>query len=125
MYRISDILVESMRNRGPHRENVENILAICLPILTMQHIRESSSANQCMRISAWNEWHPYKANSLLYKGINCRHCGCMFIPTAKGQSAYWFQIAQIRMKNKNTNDTLISVMPKLDTPCTLVKVLMR
>ena len=24
-----------MRNRDPHRENVENILAICLPILTM------------------------------------------------------------------------------------------
>ncbi len=45
-----------MRNRDPHRENVENILAICLPILTMQHIRESSSASHAMRISAWNEW---------------------------------------------------------------------
>ena len=30
-----------MRNRDPHRENVGNILAICLPILTMQHIKES------------------------------------------------------------------------------------
>ncbi len=29
-----------MRNRDPHRENVENILEICLPIVTMQHIRE-------------------------------------------------------------------------------------
>ena len=44
-----------MRNRDPHRENVENILAICLPILTMQHIREYSSASHAMRISAWNE----------------------------------------------------------------------
>ena len=43
-----------MRNRDPHRENVENILAICLPILTMQHIRESPSVSHAMRISAWN-----------------------------------------------------------------------
>ena len=27
-----------MRNREPHRENIENTLAICLPIMTMQHI---------------------------------------------------------------------------------------
>ncbi len=33
-----------MRNRDPHKGNVKNILAICLPILTMQHIRESPSA---------------------------------------------------------------------------------
>ncbi len=49
-----------MRNRDPHRENVENILAICLPIMTMQHIRESPSASHAMRKSAWNamqeEW---------------------------------------------------------------------
>ena len=44
-----------MRNRGPHRQNVENILAICLPIVTMQHIRESSSASHAMRKSAWND----------------------------------------------------------------------
>ena len=25
----------NMRNRDPHRENLENILAICLPIMTM------------------------------------------------------------------------------------------
>ncbi len=44
----------NMRNRDPHRENVENILAICLPIMTMQHIRESLSASHAMRKSAWN-----------------------------------------------------------------------
>ncbi len=44
-----------MRNRDPHRENVENILAICLPIVAMQHIRESPSAGHGMRISAWND----------------------------------------------------------------------
>ena len=44
----------SMRNRDPHRENVENILAICLPIVTMQYIRESPSASHAMRKSAWN-----------------------------------------------------------------------
>ncbi len=43
-----------MRNRDPHRENVENILGICLPIVTMQHIRESPSASHAMRKSAWN-----------------------------------------------------------------------
>ncbi len=43
-----------MRNRDHHRENVENILAICLPIVTMQHIRESSSANHAMVESEWN-----------------------------------------------------------------------
>ena len=46
---------ELMRKRDPHRENVENIWAICLPILTMQHIRESPSASHAMRKSAWNE----------------------------------------------------------------------
>ncbi len=44
-----------MRNRDPHRENVENILAICLPIMTMQHISESPSASHAMRKSVWNE----------------------------------------------------------------------
>ncbi len=29
-----------MRNRDPPRENVENIFAICLPAMTMQHISE-------------------------------------------------------------------------------------
>ena len=43
-----------MRNTDPHRENVENILAICLPILTMQHIRESPSASHAMRMNGWN-----------------------------------------------------------------------
>ncbi len=43
-----------MRNRDPHRENVENIVAICLPSLTMQHIRESPSVSHAMRKSAWN-----------------------------------------------------------------------
>ncbi len=45
----------AMRNRDPHRENVENILAICLPIVTMQHIRESPSPSHGMRKSAWND----------------------------------------------------------------------
>ena len=44
-----------MRNRDPRRENVENILAICLPIPTMQHISESLSASLAMRKSAWND----------------------------------------------------------------------
>ncbi len=43
-----------IRIRDPHRENVENILAISLPIVTMQHIRESPSASHAMRISVWN-----------------------------------------------------------------------
>ncbi len=43
-----------MRKRDPHRKNVENILAICLPIVTMQHIRESPSASHFMSKSAWN-----------------------------------------------------------------------
>ncbi len=51
----------NMRNGDPHRENVETILAICLPIMAMQHIRESPSASHVMRKSAWNdmspEWH--------------------------------------------------------------------
>ncbi len=47
-----------MRNRDPHRENVESILAICLPIMTVQHVRESPSACHTMRKSAWNgRWH--------------------------------------------------------------------
>ncbi len=41
-----------MRNRDPHIENVENILAIYLPIVTMQHIRKSPSASHAMRKSA-------------------------------------------------------------------------
>ncbi len=45
----------SMRNRHPHRENVENILAISLPIITVQHIRESPSVSHAMRKSAWND----------------------------------------------------------------------
>ncbi len=51
-----------MRNRYPHRENVESILAclaICLQIMTMQHIRESPSASYAMRKSAWNAHSPY------------------------------------------------------------------
>ena len=43
-----------MRNRDPHRENVENTLAICIPILTMRPIRESPSASHATRKSAWN-----------------------------------------------------------------------
>ncbi len=43
-----------MRNRDPHKENVDDILAICLPIVTMQHIRESPSASHAMRNSGWN-----------------------------------------------------------------------
>ena len=39
---VSHILVMLMTNRDPHRGNVENILAIYIPIVTMQHIRESS-----------------------------------------------------------------------------------
>ncbi len=45
-----------MRNRDSHRENVENILAICLPIMTMKYIRESPSAGHATRKSAWNGW---------------------------------------------------------------------
>ncbi len=41
--------IGGMRNRDPHRENIENILAICLPILTMQHVRQSPSARHVMR----------------------------------------------------------------------------
>ncbi len=44
----------NMRNRDPHRENVENILAINLPILTMKHIRESPSVSHAIRKRAWN-----------------------------------------------------------------------
>ncbi len=47
--------VLDMRNRDPHRENVKNILAISLPIMTMQHIRESPPASHAMRKSAWND----------------------------------------------------------------------
>ncbi len=44
-----------MKIRDPHRVNVENNLAICLPIMTMQHIGESPSVNHAMRKNAWNE----------------------------------------------------------------------
>ena len=47
--------VLDMRNRDPHRENVKNILAISLLIMTMQHIRESPPASHAMRKSAWND----------------------------------------------------------------------
>ena len=39
-----------MRNRDQHRDNVENILAICLPIMT----REPPPASLAMRKSEWN-----------------------------------------------------------------------
>ncbi len=55
-----------MRNRDPHRENVENILAICLLIMTMQRTRESPSASQAMKKSAW---HGYPTFLL---GWHCR-----------------------------------------------------
>ena len=45
---------QDMRNRDPHYENVGNILAICLSIMTMQLFRESPSASHAMRKSAWN-----------------------------------------------------------------------
>ncbi len=48
--------ITNMRNRDPHRENVVNILAISLPIVTMQHIREPPSASHAMRKSAWNDY---------------------------------------------------------------------
>ncbi len=44
-----------MRNRDPRRENLENMLEICLPIMTMKHIRESPSASHATRKSAWND----------------------------------------------------------------------
>ena len=46
-----------MRNRDPHRENAENISAICLPIVTMQHIKESSSASRVMGKSGWHTFN--------------------------------------------------------------------
>ena len=46
--------VKCIRNGYPHRENVENIFAVSLPIVTIQHIREFPSANHVMRKSAWN-----------------------------------------------------------------------
>ena len=49
-----------MRSRDPHRENVANILAICFPIMTMQHIRKSPSASHATRI---------------YLDIHDFHCG--------------------------------------------------
>ena len=49
LYQDLSSIVLVMRNRDPHRENVENILAICLLILTMQHIREYPSASHTMR----------------------------------------------------------------------------
>ncbi len=57
-----------MRKRGPHRENVvENILVICLLIVTMQHIRESPSASHAMRKSAWNEKECVAVFTVLHK----------------------------------------------------------
>ena len=54
-----------MRNRDPHRENAENILSICLPIMTIQHIRESPSTILAMRKSAWNVvLRPWSVDSL-------------------------------------------------------------
>ncbi len=44
-----------MRNRDPHRKNVENISAICLPIVAMQHIRESPSASHAVGMIEWND----------------------------------------------------------------------
>ncbi len=58
----------TMRNRDHNRENVENILAVCLPILTMQHIREPSSASHAMRRGAWNA--RLQRDSFL-TGLNC------------------------------------------------------
>ncbi len=60
-----DILVNNTINRHPHRENVENILAICLPIVTMKHIRESPSASHAMRMNQWNALLLYH---LIYEG---------------------------------------------------------
>ena len=50
----------SMRSRDLHRENVVNILAICLPIMTMEHIRKSPSASHATSI---------------YLDIHDFHCG--------------------------------------------------
>ena len=44
-----------MRNRDPLRENVENILAICHPIRTMQYNRKSTSASHA--ISLWGHYN--------------------------------------------------------------------
>ena len=44
-----------IRNRDPHRGNAENVIAICFPIVIMQHIRESPTASHTMRKSAWND----------------------------------------------------------------------
>ena len=46
----------TMRQRDLHRENVENFLAISLPMVTMQHISESPSASHTMRTSVWNDY---------------------------------------------------------------------
>ena len=58
-----------MRNRDPHRENVENILAICLPIVAMHHIRESPPASHAMRKSVWNA---QKSNGFNFKNSHER-----------------------------------------------------
>ena len=52
---IWDRIILFIRNRDPHGENVENILAIYLPLMKMQHIREYPSASHVMRKSAWND----------------------------------------------------------------------
>ena len=60
-----------MINRHPHRENVENIWAISLPIVAMQHIRESPSASHAMRMNGWNvsQCHLFRIVSILVLGV--------------------------------------------------------
>ena len=71
----TSLLRSFMRNRDPYRENVENILAISLPIVTMQHIRESPSASHAMRISVWNGCYHIKRR--LNKKYVCRGPGVL------------------------------------------------
>ncbi len=66
-------VMHNMRNRDPHRENVENVLAICLPIMAMQHIRESPSAIHAIRKSAWNDVHwtyPFQLHARVAKNYD-------------------------------------------------------
>ena len=74
-----------VRNRDPHKENVENILAICLPIVTMQHIRESSSAIHAMGISAWNDLNQFLNYSTLVGIRNQTFAGMLDL-----ESHSWF-----------------------------------
>ena len=64
----------------PHRENVENILAICLPIMTMQHIRESPSVSHALRKNAWNGQGLLQAKDLHQKlqSVHIEHTWNMF-----------------------------------------------